>query len=315
MNSNHPVDAIPKGEHPGASLASVMGVLANVDPNIVQTLEVGFTQIALRTLEATLLADPEMRKLALYWDSFVGVADEMIKDRVNKLTGNVPSPEVISYLRNCIESPPSRRGGKETIDAELQYQALSATIEATPSRHLRCQLCGYHFRREDMGEPRYRMVDNLQGRLSQFHHPGRLADPLKPYRLVSHNKKPTSLTKLTIDHKVPELGFGWTEQDNLLVACQWCNRGKLIYRRSLEPISTLIAAGLSLCPETSSKHQVTQQIAAVAVVLHSGRSCRICQKGVALVELSIRVNPEGIGTRAIWPWSTEVRCYDCMDLD
>ena len=269
---------IPGADVSGLALAEVLDVLNGLHSGSAEALEQGFLQIALRAVEAMILADPEMRQLALYWDANVGVSEELIRSRVEEITGAAPPEVLVTYLRNCIRSAPSRTGSSQKPGLDLERRVIERAIGSHPAGQLRCEVCGYHFREQDMNAGRLQVAMDGGGVLSTYIHPKRLSDSLKVWRVATRRGGFRSLTTLSIDHVVPQSGFGWTGADNLGVLCMFCNTGKMIYRRPLEPLSVVLAGALELCPE-SKPHSIQRQIAVVALILSGKQECCRCGKG------------------------------------
>ena len=258
--------------------------------------------VLLRALETYLLADDQLLNVARFKDLLLGTADEYISRRVAEILGVQPSAEVVTYLRQCLTSRAASdaRGEKVGVIGFVEQHVLERALGEHPRRELRCAVCGYHFLEEDTGS----RTDFLRERGAVFartREPGRLEDFLKP----------RAYTQLELDHIVPEEGFGWSDADNVQVTCQFCNRGRLIYRRSLEPLSTMIAGSLGAHPPKRS-HRMPRQIAMVACLLESDGSCTICNASRANGELTVQLRDNRGGSR-VWflPWNLEAVCYQC----
>src|SRR5262249_2306811 len=146
---------------------------------------------------------------------------------------------------------------------------------------------GYHFRAADLGDDRLETARSLGIQLAEFYHPRRQDDPFKP---VVFGRKEMPATRLTIDHTVPEEGLGSTAFDNLRLVCSFCNNGKLIFRRALEPVSTSVAGALCSYPE-GREHNMLRQVNMVAQLRASSGRCSRCDNDIRNVELTVRQRP------------------------
>lgn len=289
-----------------ARLEETLTLLERVSPGARRFLLESFTLVALRALETRLLADPELRTLALFWRAQAGVADTVINRRVEALTGVPPSDTLRRHLRSCIRSRSSREGEKESVPPDVYRDTVSALLQTTRARELRCEACGYHFLSDDLGDDRREIIADLSPAYAASRHPRRLTDPLKPWQTNRGN----SLTRLTIDHVTPEAGFGWTGDGNHAVLCFLCNEAKAIYRSPMEPVSTVVAATLQASPETRA-HSRPRQIAVWAAIAASG-ACAACGDTTGYTELTVALPDEMRNLRWLAPWSAEVICYECI---
>jgi 5-methylcytosine-specific restriction endonuclease McrA len=265
-------------------------------------LQVAVVQVLLRALETYILADDELLNLSRYRELLLGQEDAHIERRVKELLGVAPPVQLTMYLKRCLTSGPasSSTGQKATVPIFVQQTVLKQSVESHPRRELRCVVCGYHFLASDVGLKLDRLRD-LGAIFSTSPEPGRLEDELKP----------RDLTQLELDHIVPEYGFGWSDADNLQACCMFCNGGRLIFRRALEPLSTMIAASLGIHPP-SRRHGRARQVIVVAKLLHSMGRCSFCGTTRQDAELTVQLKDPSVPSR-YWfvPWNLEITCYRC----
>lgn len=292
---------------------AAIGILERMVPNSRKHFRRAIYAIVLRAIETRILCDPKLRQLALYWDALLGEADSIIHETILRLTGVAPNEALVKYVKSCVRSESSRRGGPKI---EIPFSVVESVIEAAIDKggpKIRCFHCGYHFCIDDVGAERQRLIQDLSGQLSSTIHPRRLQDALKPWQIAtSPQKPPRRLTRLTIDHMTPEAGFGWTAPDNLVVACEFCNNGRAIYRRSEESLSVVVAGSLQGCP-TSREHNQLRQIAIVAALIGSSRRCAACGASATESELTVQADDELRAARWLAPWATKVICYECSE--
>ncbi len=264
-------------------------------------LNLALVHVLLRTVETFLLADNALLNIARYPHAYLGRADQVIRSRVEELFGVAPPESLVSHLRKCLTGHMARVGQKAVITAR-QVSELFRHVAAThPRRELRCSVCGYHFQANDVGSTRRDLADAAELVFAPDYDPGRLNDEMKPQ----------DYSRLEIDHIVPEEGLGWDGLDNLQIACQFCNNGRLIFRRPLEPVSTMMAGALSAFPP-SRTHRMTRQVIVVAALRGAGFQCSKCEATTHDRELTAQLRDNGSPSR-LWcvPWNLEVTCYRC----
>jgi 5-methylcytosine-specific restriction endonuclease McrA len=263
----------------------------------------------LRVIEMHVLADDDLMHLSQYWDSYLGRERDIIAQRVQALLGTTPPTRLIEHIRSCLEVQAWKVRDRRSVSVEFQSLLFRRVADLHPRRELRCELCGYHFREEDLGEARRLLVADAELRLAASLDPRRKEDPLKP--TVTVGDRAISLTQLTIDHVVPVAGYGWTEIDNLRVICQFCNGGKFSYRRPLEPLAPAVAASLMGFP-LNRAHTPLRQVVVASAIAAAGRRCIQCGRTIHDVELTVRLRPAADQHR-FWfvPWNVDSKCYDC----
>lgn len=292
-------------ESSGNSVDDFMHALWNVPGLGGGDLKFGIVLLLLRALETHLLADNELLAIARYPGRFLGAEDELITKRLHQLLGISPPKSAVTYFRKCLTGHSAQHGSKAPISLPTVERVFERAVAENGEKELRCEVCGYHFRRIDMGKDRQELVDDLGIALSKALHPKRRDDELKP----THKQK---MTELQIDHLVPEEGFGWTDPDNLQVTCGFCNSGRLIFRRSYEPVSTMIAGSLSILPE-GKEHRFLRQVIIVSQFLEKAGKCEVCDQTISGEELTVRLKRKSSGSEKWFvPWNLEVVCYSCF---
>lgn len=297
-------DDLPPGlERDANSLQALLRFVAELDDVGVDKINLAVVHLLLRLVETYLLADAKVLDIARYRDAFLGRADQEIERRVQELVGTQPPAILVRHLRKCLFGDTAQSGRKAAISDSAINEVFQRVSDIHPRKEVRCVICGYWFRQDDLGNIRQALATDAGLRLATEFDPGRLNDDMKP----------AAYSQLEIDHIVPEEGLGWTEIDNLQITCQFCNRGRLIFRRSLEPISTMIAGALSAFPETRG-HRITRQVIVVAAIRSSGSTCTRCGATCTDRELTAQLRTDNRDNR-MWcvPWNLEVLCYRCRD--
>jgi hypothetical protein len=276
--------------------------------SLVETNQIGnahlrtaLLHVLMRAVESYLLADHVVLEVARYPDVYLGRADAVIRERINGLLGIEPPTNLVSHLRKCLTGHMARVGKKAALSLRHVNALFREVASGHPRRELRCAICGYHFQRTDMGDDRRELADDIGLVFAEGFDPGRLNDDMKPHKF----------SRLEVDHVVPEEGLGWTDVDNLQIACQFCNTGRLIFRRSLEPLSTMMAGALSAFPP-SRAHQITRQVIVVSALRVAGLKCTQCAAPAMDRELTAQLDSDGEPAR-MWcvPWNLRVTCYRC----
>ena len=227
----------------------------------------------------------------------------MIRARVEEILGVSPPVTLVNHLRKCLTGHMARVGQKATITHWQVNELFRHVAISHPRQELRCAVCGYHFQLSDLGAARRELADEAGLLFAADFDPGRLNDDMKPQEY----------SRLEIDHIVPEEGLGWDSLDNLQITCQFCNFGRLIFRRPLEPVSTMMAGALSAFPPART-HRVTRQVIVVSALRNSGYRCSKCAVTNIERELTAQLRGEEETSR-MWcvPWNLEVLCYRCRD--
>jgi hypothetical protein len=264
-----------------------------------------FRDQCLRLVESLLLTDEVILRVARQPYTYLGREREVISGRVAELFGVQAPVALTEFVFSCLSSSTVRTGAKARLSSATFQSVIRASIERHPRRELRCAICGYHFRSVDFGQDRRSVVTDLNAVLAVDLHPGRIADVDKPQ---AQNGK--SWTECTIDHILPEAGFGWTSDDNLQVACHFCNAGRLIFRRPLEPFSTMVAMATTAYPESRPRTFGKSVVMVSAIGL--ARHCSRCGRSTQDVELTVDLR-DPADTRRWWyvVWNLDVLCYQC----
>lgn len=257
-------------------------------------------------IEVTLIADGEIIKILQYWDMLAPRAEELISRRLEERCGSPPPSELAAHLAKRLRGSAARRGRGRGEQHQFYEQILENLSRRTTNLQLRCQCCGYHFRRRDLNDGQLRVADRLGLAFAETIHPGRNEDPLKP--IQTQNRLQEQLTKLTIDHVTPELRLGWTYPDNLECLCAFCNQAKLAYRRPLETVSIFCAGALSNLSANNPAVGVRSTIM-VSIIRANGHTCYRCGHGWHETELTVHQDLDG--TVAFSPLSMRSICYDC----
>jgi ribosomal protein S27E len=299
-----PRATIDEGDLEGTGLnpASAIVELMTRSPFAGRHVQIAVLQVLLRALETYILADHDLLNLSRYRDLLLGQEDEHIRRRLKELFQIDPPTELVLYLRRCLTGRAACNvsGQKKQVTEFVERIVLDRAVNGHPRREVRCAICGYHFLIADVGS-RIEYLNSLGAAFADLPDPGRLEDELKP----------PEYSRLELDHIVPEEGFGWSDADNLQVTCQFCNTGRLIFRRAFEPLSTMIAGALGLYPP-SRPHRMTRQVIAVATLLESKGLCFRCGTPRVDAELTVELRNSEPASR-LWfvPWNLNVTCYRC----
>jgi hypothetical protein len=260
-----------------------------------QQISTGLGQILNRILEARILTSDEFADIRRAPSMFgVQEVEDRLRSYIQDLGLSLAFPErEIAALRVQLHEGYSTAARTAPL-AEASEREVLRSYRRSIGTSLRCQTCGFHFTRDDLSPNQLQTCSDLELELAETLHPLRTRDPVKSTSRRS--------TRLEIDHMIPRHGWGVTRSSNLQVLCGLCNQGKSYFRRDLESLSVMAAAGFSRdrAPIFSIFYS------AVAV---GGRRCSRCARGVDATELTL-VFPE----RATWrvPWTGAPTCYDCI---
>lgn len=300
----------PNGQEvPLRAIAALDGA---VDGSGNTALHCALRELLVRLAETHLLSHPRLVRLIEVWDGIIGTAKERVAGHLEAILGGPPSPELVDHIYRCLAGSAARRG-RHRRDHEYYFEDVLRRIATTARGELRCECCGYHFRAKDLSNERLRSALEAGLTVEKSLFPGRANDVLKP----TQGFKQDSLTRLSVDHIIPQETLGWSEADNLEILCAFCNFGKLAYRRPMELLSVFAVGALANVPRDRGwgglKHQIV-----VSTLRAQGGVCCSCERTRLEAELTVRPSPrEGdVYMRGFAPWNLRTLCYVCLeDLD
>lgn len=288
-------------ENPSISIADFEDLLtlfeALTNSDAAALLQRRLAVQVLRAVEVAMLSDPIILDVALNLNLYLGREGTTLRERVEHLLGHEVPDETVRHLRSLVLSGAAGADRKVGLGA-FERQVFEAYREDT--EELRCFDCGYHFTDDDLGERRREFAHDLRFRLASERGARRLRDEWKP----------ASRTSLTLDHIVPEAGFGQTEVDNLRVMCKFCNSEKQIYRWSGESSGRDVASALLALGDLQRGLWAVR--AATYIAIREAGACSLCNKSVRETELTATTGTAR-GRGASTPWSMHAACYDCFD--
>jgi hypothetical protein len=266
----------------------------SVDDSSAFAIRLALVNVIARLIEARLLGDEELREIARYPSVYLADARDLVAERVTALgLKAVVSEEDVVYVSRLLTTGAPLQ--PERVSDDL-VSALFRNVRLQGVAELRCAICGYHFREADLSESRRFLAEQFGLIYAADFLEGRVRDPLKT----------TYKTALHVDHVVPRIGWGPTRVENLQVLCEFCNIGKLIYRRSLENVSGFAAFGVPPLDGVPPDGAIAQTV--VAALMQEKNGCVTCGATASQRELTVERRRE-------WfvPWTLEVRCYDCVN--
>lgn len=255
----------------------------------------GMGQILNRILEARVLTSDEFADIRRAPGMFgVQEVENRLRSHIDELGLSPAFPErEISALRVQLHEGYGTAARTAPL-AEASEREVMRSYRRSIGTSLRCQTCGFHFTRDDLSPSQRQTCSDLELELAETLHPLRTHDPVKSTSRRS--------TRLEIDHVIPRHGWGVTRSSNLQILCGLCNQGKSYFRRDLEALSVIAAAGFSR--DRALIFSIFYSAVAVG-----GRRCSRCDRGVDVAELTL-VFPEMAPWRV--PWTAEPTCYDCI---
>jgi hypothetical protein len=263
-------------------------------PHELAMIESSLAGIVRRLLEVALASDEKLRPIVRFRDIYAGRADRMITERILGLGLSEEVDESdIRHLRLLLLEGAQPSGREAEIIANSEY-VVFRDLQAKGTKELRCGLCGYHFRAEDLSRARTEYAAQFDLVLAARKRAERLSDMLK---------NPQE-TKCEIDHRIPRAGWGPTRTENLQLLCQYCNQGKLSYRWWGELLPVTVAGSLPSITGEVLHWQLRSSF--VATLMRDGSVCRLCNRDCTSTELSVR---------RLDTWTLPIRlqtvCYDC----
>lgn len=303
-------------------IEDIIDLLSTIETHGNTALHQSLEEVLIRFLEVSILHDEVMQRIGSLWATLgPNRGKNEISDRLSVLTGTPTTSlpkSLIDYLAKILGGSAVQRGRREVNYSSHFEEVLKRQLNNSIANCIRCESCGYHFIEADFNRDRRIIAQDLGGVFSANIPLERYSDRWKPAFISKTTSNGTIhneyLTKVTLDHRVPEEGFGWSDPDNLAISCRFCNSGKMSYRRPLEALSLFAAGGVSDIPSTRPLSKLMQTTGA-AVFEFFGRSCFVCLKTASEVELTIRPDPTGDGhrLRSLAPWNLLSVCYDCVN--
>jgi hypothetical protein len=283
----------------GSELQALLSALERVaGSHALDTVRIHFCEQVLRALEVALLADADILDIALNPQLYLGRERDKLSNRLADLLEEDPPETLVTYLRELVMSGAAGSSQKASVRQFLREVFRSYSLVRT---ELRCMDCGYHFVESDMGEFRRALAAEFRLELATVKLARRLRDP---WKLASQSA-------LTIDHIVPEAGFGPTTAANLQITCKFCNSQKQIYRWPGESGGRNVAGALLVLGDLSRGSWAAGSITYNAIRDAGGR-CLACGRDRDAAEITAR--PIGRpGASVPVPWEVEAVCYDCYD--
>jgi HNH endonuclease len=275
--------------------ATLDALCASLEEREAHEVRVAITSVVARLVEARLLGDEQLRQIARYPSVYLGRARSIVERRVAELgLDGCISDADIRYLATLLTSGVPHSATDAAVGSDL-VSALFRQARSLGRTELRCGICGFHFRKEDLPAGRLELARPFEFLYASTLDRRRVADPLKP----------SSRTMLHVDHVVPRAGWGPTRLSNLEFLCEFCNLGKLAFRRGLENLSGFAAGGVPPLDRAPADWAVRQTV--VGAIMTTKR-CAICGTTSSDHELTAVAPHE-------WfvPWTLEVRCYNCTD--
>ena len=304
--ARHLTESFPGGEQiPIAALASLDDVVHDHGSTMVHCC---IRETLVRLAETHILGHPSIFGLVELWDGIVGTARDRIEVHLVEILGVRPHPELVTHVFRCLSGSAAQRGRQSGAHQPYFSDLLDRVSNSSPSKELRCEICGYHFRVKDVSNDRARTIRDAGLSFAKSLFPGRSNDSMKPIQ-----RKNDSLTRLSIDHVVPEETLGWSEVDNLEILCMFCNLGKMAYRRPFEAISSFAVGALADAPRGRSFGTLKHQIV-VATLRSQGGECARCGRSKCEAEVTVRsvLRAENTVLQGFAPWNLQTLCYTCV---
>jgi hypothetical protein len=276
--------------HVEARLEQLSRVL---DIDQMESVRRSISSVLDRLLLGRLATDEAFRVIRDLPDVYTGESAVRIDARLSELgLGQSARETLVPKLKTML----LRGKGHDASTAQVTDGALRglfSRLSRSGRQLLRCNCCGYHFRRCDLSASRWRLVERSGLELSKEMSDARRSDPIKT----------AGLTALEVDHKIPRAGWGPTDVSNLQALCRLCNQGKMIFENGGEAVSVLAAAGYSL---NHTAFYAPNMTIFYSCIVMAERKCANC--GVTSRDAELTVKPDG---EWFTPWTSKVLCYEC----
>jgi len=231
-------------------------------------------EVILRSLINFVLGTEYFVNFEKLWTSFSdkrkkikkGFEELNIKDDRDLLTNLI---YYILHERTNFSSSGSEKKAEELAFSE--YSRLNGTND------LRCEICGYHFRKSDCGSRLYN-IQNCNLRLATYIHPLREEDEIKP--LYAKDDKSSTLTKLEVDHVIPKSLILNKTHSNIQFLCKFCNLAKGASLFPFENISYLLQ-------ESSTQSAIRHKVIFYLTISENNFTCSNTGKDIKECELTI----------------------------
>lgn len=274
-------------------------------------LQNSLLQLLHRMSEVAILTDSEIRSIGDRWSIFKANADVLLRDRIEDITGVTPPDLLIKRIAKVLSGDAFQISRKRNKQGDYFHGVLMRIERSSPTHELRCENCGYHFRAKDIGKDKLKKVCKTNLKLAKYLYPGRTEDNMKPSQYsIGSNASPTDLE---LDHIIPEELLGWTDESNLAILCQFCNRGKLAHELPLEQLSSFVVAGLADYPLGRPSNRLHNTVVS-ATLSAQGGVCHRCEASKLEKEMTvIKITRVGEHTNSFAPWNLMTTCYDCYN--
>jgi hypothetical protein len=271
-------------------------------------LESAFSELRSRAVELALLCDPVLKSIAMSWERLLGRHQEVLEQRMADLGFESVPNEMMQFLLACLGSYHARRRKRDEISQQTEQVVFQTYSRRTGTQELRCECCGYHFRDNDMNSRRCALAQECNLLFSNFIDPRRAEDELKP--ISTPNTKDRYYTRLELDHVIPQATLGWGTSENIRILCRFCNAGKDLYAKPLEPISVILANSLAATYRDVGRMGQTL-VTVVAALRANGGTCQLCRTTSNKAEITAMANNNNGTYGWFVPWRLRVACYDC----
>lgn len=250
----------------------------------------------LRVLEVALASNPRIMSMIRTPRVYLGTEEEEIRRTLAGIFEDLPD-EAVAYLVGLVRSGVAHAPSKTSLND--QFQSLVGR-DYSQGSEFRCQICGYHFRPDDLGAYRLDIVMDAGLRLASETLVGRLRDPWK--RSTRENQT------ATIDHIIPEGALGSPDMNNLRILCGFCNRVRKITVRYEELLVNRAASALLA---VAGRGPWAYEAATYFVVSWRGQcgasDCTSDSQSAELTAIPLNGDRRWTG---LLPWQLDCRCYD-----
>ena len=266
-----------------------------------------FQDLYKKTIITKILCHKDIKEIALYWNLYLGRHLEIIRERLVLIGIKKPSEQLVIEVKRRLQSQYARASKKRSFTLQTERD-LFENYHRKRGVQLRCEICGYHFREQDLSPQRLAIAEEYNFQFAYLINENRLNDQYKPFDDGSGEQK---MLKLEIDHEVPVSFLGSYDPENLLILCYFCNRGKYHYTYPAEALPSFLNYTIASEYDRNNEpaYLMTTVVSAFRIANGMCTATRVSNKED---ELTVITDQSKMGE--IGPWRFRVVSYKYLQL-
>lgn len=266
-----------------------------------------FQDLYKKTIITKILCHKDIKEIALYWNLYLGRHLEIIRERLVLIGIKKPTEQLVIEVKRRLQSQYARASKKRSFTLQTERD-LFENYHRKRGVQLRCEICGYHFREQDLSPQRLAIAEEYNFQFAYLINENRLNDQYKPFDDGSGEQK---MLKLEIDHEVPVSFLGSYDPENLLILCYFCNRGKYHYTYPAEALPSFLNYTIASEYDRNNEpaYLMTTVVSAFRIANGMCTATRVSNKED---ELTVITDQSKMGE--IGPWRFRVVSYKYLQL-